>query len=90
MLSNVVNFCQCLQNGNELIELCATHVIIPTLSRQSILRVKEVRSRAVVNDNAVFQVSINSAQILHKDAIVECALLSEKSIGYQVLGIQPI
>jgi len=51
---------------------------------------KAITGWRVVNDNRVLELSIDPAQILNKNALVMCALFSEKSVADKSLWVKPV
>jgi hypothetical protein len=60
----------------------------PTADRDGVLGVEDVRSRRVVNDNGILEVSPNLGQILDVVALVVVATLSEEPVVYNLVDIK--
>lgn len=60
----------------------------PTANRDGVLRVKDVRSRRVVNDDGVLEVTANLRQVLDVVALVIVATLAEEAMVDDVVDVQ--
>ena len=66
-----------MQNGDELVELSAGHVVVPRDGGDPALGVKEEGGGVVVDDDCVFEVSVYSAEIFHEYPVVISAVLAK-------------
>lgn len=54
---DIVSFGQSLEYRRQQVQLCVVHVVVPRRDRQCALWMHQVRSRTVVNNDCVFELS---------------------------------
>ena len=87
-LSDVLFISHLLQNSGNPVELSVRHVIVPTGARNSVLGLKEVRDRRVVNDYNIGHGSAQSSQVLHESIVEVGAVLAEQLVPAVAFRVQ--
>lgn len=87
---DVLRSAQLLEDWDQVQQLGVCHVIKPRLHRHCILRVEDVRSRRVVQDEGFSQVPPQAAEVLDITALVEHAGLTEQASPEHPTPVQQV
>jgi len=87
-LAHVILVGHFLENRGDSRQFSVVWIIIPINCRDSVLRLKQICNRRVINNYNIIHIPSQSGQILHKGIVIVGTVLSEEFIRAKLVRIK--